>query len=260
MKNTALITGASNGIGLELARVFATRGHNLILVARSRDRLEALKKELEAAHKVQVEFVAQDLGLSDSARKLFETVKSRGWEVDYLVNNAGFGDFGAFLETSWPKEDQMIRLNVLTLVGLTKHFSQDMAKRKRGRIMNVASTAAFQPGPLMAVYYATKAFVLHFSEAINEEFREHGLSVTALCPGPTQSGFQDAAAMGESRLVKNRRLPTSADVAGYAYRSMMKGKAVAIHGLMNKILAWSVRFTPRFVIVKVARYIQESVN
>jgi short-subunit dehydrogenase len=160
-----------------------------------------------------------------------------------LINNAGFGDFGMFLETDWNKEAQMIQLNITALTQLTKLYLKEMVKRGSGKIMNVASTAAFQSGPTMAVYYATKAYVLSFSEAIDNEVRDKGVTVTALCPGATESGFQAAAAMEESNLVKGRKLPTSKEVAEYGYESMMKGRTVAIDGFMKKIiLPFSILF------------------
>ncbi len=257
MKKTALITGASNGIGLELAKVHAQNGDNVILIARSADKLNALKTELETQYKINVNCIAIDLSLPNVAQQVYDSVAQLNIKVNYLINNAGFGDFGMFLQTDWSKEEQMISLNINTLTHLTKLYAQDMAKQGGGKIMNVASTAAFQSGPTMAVYYATKAYVLSFSEAIDNEMRPHGVSVTALCPGATASGFQDAAAMHESKLVKGRKLPTSKEVAEYGYKSMMAGKVVAIHVVMNYIMANSVRFTPRALVVKITRFIQD---
>lgn len=260
MKNTALITGASNGIGLELARVHAAKGDNLVLVARNLKKLEELKTELESAHKISVVILAKDLAARNSALDIYNEVKQKNIRIDYLINNAGFGDFGLFYETSWEKEEQMINLNISTLTHFTKLFIKDMVARGSGKIMNVASTAAFQSGPTMAVYYATKAYVLSFSEAIDNEVRSKGVTVTALCPGATESGFQEAAAMQESRLVKGRKLPTSREVAEYGYKAMMNGKTVAIHGLMNAIMANAVRFMPRSVVVKVTRMVQDKAH
>ena len=254
---TALITGASGGIGLELARIFAANGNNVVLVARNQSRLGEIKVELEAKHKVKVLTIDKDLSLRDAAREVYEQTQSSGWQIDYLVNNAGFGDYGPFADSSWDKQLQMIDLNITALTHLTKLYLENMMARKSGKIMNLASTAAFQSGPLMAVYFATKSYVLHFSEALDNEVREKGITVTAVCPGATESGFQAAAAMEESGLVKNKKLPTSHEVATFAYESMMKGKTVAIHGLMNKILANSVRWMPRSVVVKITRKMQE---
>jgi short-subunit dehydrogenase len=257
MKNTALITGASNGIGLELAKVHASKGGDLVLVARNKTKLDELKAELESQFKVSVYTIGKDLSANNSAQEVYDETTKQNIQIDYLINNAGFGDFGMFAETEWNKELQMINLNITTLTQFTKLYLQDMVKRRSGKIMNVASTAAFQSGPTMAVYYATKSYVLHFSEAVDNEVRDKGVTVTTLCPGPTESGFQAAAAMEESNLVKGKKLPTAKEVAEYGYSSMMKGKTVAIHGMMNWIMANSVRFTPRALVVKLTRKIQD---
>jgi uncharacterized protein len=254
---TALITGASNGIGLELAKVHASNGDDLVLVARNKSKLDELKTELESNYKVSVYTIGKDLSTNNSAQEVYDETTKQNIQIDYLINNAGFGDFGMFAETDWNKELQMINLNITTLTHFTKLYLQDMVKRRNGKIMNVASTAAFQSGPTMAVYYASKAFVLSFSEAVDNEVSDKGVTITALCPGATKSGFQAAAAMEESALVKGKKLPTSKEVAEYGYKAMMKGKTVAIHGMMNWIMANSVRFTPRSLVVKITRKIQE---
>lgn len=254
---TALITGASNGIGLELAREHAAKGGNLVLVARNKSRLDELKIELESKYKVQVYNIGKDLSLPNAALEVYEETHQKNIQIDYLINNAGFGDFGMFVESDWNKELQMINLNITTLTHFTKLYLQDMVKRGSGKIMNVASTAAFQSGPTMAVYYATKAYVLSFSEAVNNEVSNTGVTITTLCPGATESGFQAAAAMEESNLVKGRKLPTSKEVAEYGYAAMLKGKTVAIHGMLNYLMANSVRFAPRALVVKLTRKIQD---
>ncbi len=260
MKNTALITGASNGIGLELAKVHASKGGDLVLVARNKSKLDELKTTLESQFKVKVYVIGKDLSLNESAQEVYDETRKQNIQIDYLINNAGFGDYGMFVETDWQKTSQMIQLNITTLTQFTKLYLQDMVKRRSGKIMNVASTAAFQSGPLMAVYFATKAYVLSFSEAIDNEIKDKGVTITALCPGATESGFQEVAAMEESNLVKGRKLPTSKEVAVFGYAAMMKGKTVAIHGLMNWILANSVRFTPRAIVVKLTRKIQDKAS
>jgi short-subunit dehydrogenase len=260
MKNTALITGASNGIGLELAKVHASKGGDLVLVARNKSKLDELKTTLENQFKVKVYVIGKDLSLNESAQEVYDETCKQNIQIDYLINNAGFGDYGMFVETDWQKTSQMIQLNITTLTQFTKLYLQDMVKRRSGKIMNVASTAAFQSGPLMAVYFATKAYVLSFSEAIDNEIKDKGVTITALCPGATESGFQEVAAMEESNLVKGRKLPTSKEVAVFGYAAMMKGKTVAIHGLMNWILANSVRFTPRAIVVKLTRKIQDKAS
>ncbi len=257
---TALITGASNGIGLELAKVHASKGDNLVLVARNKSKLDELKTELEKQYKIAVYTIGKDLSAQNAAQEVYEETTKQNIQIDYLINNAGFGDFGMFVETDWNKELQMINLNITTLTQFTKLYLQDMVKRRSGKIMNVASTAAFQSGPTMAVYYATKAYVLSFSEAVDNEVNDKGVTITTLCPGATESGFQAAAAMEESNLVKGKKLPTSKEVAEYGYNAMMNGKTVAIHGLLNWIMANSVRFTPRAIVVKLTRKIQDKAN
>lgn len=259
MTKTALITGSSSGIGLELAKIHAAKGDNLVLVARSRSKLEALKQQLEQQNHIKVHVIEKDLSLTDSSQQIFDETREKNIQIDYLINNAGFGDFGLFFQTQWSKELQMINLNITALTHLCKLYIPEMMQQGGGKILNVASTAAFQPGPTMAIYYATKAYVLHFSEAIGNELIGTNITVTALCPGATESGFQKVAAMEESNLVKGKKLPSSKSVAEYGYRAMMKGKAVAIHGLMNYLMANSVRFSPRAMVVKLARKIQDKV-
>ena len=253
-KAVALITGASSGIGRELAKIFSEKGYDLILVARDQAGLESLAKELSNSKSL---IVPMDLSTDTAAQELFDKVKKQSWDVEVLVNNAGFGDFGFFHETKWEKESMMINLNVKTLTSLTKLFGKEMVKRRSGKILNLASTASFQPGPLMAVYYATKHFVLAFSEAIANEWREYNIVVTALCPGATQSNFQAASAMEQSKLVRNKKLPTAKQVAEFGYQALMQGKTVAVHGLRNRVLALSVRFFPRTWVTAIVRGMSE---
>jgi uncharacterized protein len=255
--STALITGASSGIGMELAKVFAMHRHDLVLVARSEDKLRELAAVLQSTHGVNVKVVAKDLGNMQETEDVYHFCKQTGIVIDYLVNNAGFGDFALFVETDWNKMDQMIDLNVKSLTRLCRLFIPDMVQRGSGRIMNVASTASFQPGPYMAVYYGTKAFVLHLSEAMAEELKDAGVTVTALCPGATESGFQEAAAWTNSRMIKGRKLPSSTEVAEFGYKVMMKGRRVAIHGAMNKFMALGYRFFPRKWVVKMVKWVQQ---
>ena len=257
MEKTALITGSTSGIGYELAYIHAKQGGNLVLVARNKTKLEQIKKELENKYKIDAYVIEKDLSVKDSAKDVYDEIVKNNITVDYLINNAGFGDYGFFNESDWGKLERMISLNITALTQLTKLFISDMIKHGLGKIMNVASTAAFQSGPTMAVYYATKAYVLSFSEAINNEVSGSGVTVTALCPGATESGFQEAASLQESRLVKGRKLPTSKEVADYGYNAMLKGKTVAIHGIVNYLMANSVRFFPRSSVLKIARFIQD---
>ncbi|MGY1712192.1 SDR family NAD(P)-dependent oxidoreductase [Geodermatophilus sp. SYSU D00758] len=245
----ALVTGASGGIGLELARLLAADGHRLTLVARSRDRLEQLAAELGGA-----EVVALDLAEPGAPGRVVAAAP----EVDVLVNNAGYGDFGPFERSDLGRQLGMVDLNVRALTELTHRHLPGMLARRQGRVLNVASTAAFAPGPLMAVYYATKAYVLSFSEALAEETRGTGVTVTALCPGPTASGFQAAAAMGTSRLVAGRRLPSAADVAREGYAAMLAGRPVAVTGGLNRAMAGAVRFAPRPLVRRAVHRAQEA--
>jgi short-subunit dehydrogenase len=251
MKETVLITGASTGIGLEFAEIFASKNYNLVLVARSADKLNAFANKHQ-----NVVTIVQDLSKPNAAQILFDELKNQKITIDILINNAGFGDFGMFADSDWNKQEQMINLNITCLTQLTHLCLPNMIANKKGKILNVASSAAFQPGPLMSVYYATKAFVLHFSEAIANELADTGITVTALCPGATTSGFQDLANMHESKLVKGKKLPTSKEVAQYGYDVLMKGKIVAIHGIFNYLQANSVRFTPRNLVTKIVRMVQ----
>jgi short-subunit dehydrogenase len=247
---TALITGASGGIGLELARIFAEQGYALILVARNRERLEEIAVELKPT---PVQVLAKDLALVGAAEGIHREVP----KVDVLVNNAGYGVYGPFVKTPLDDELGMLQLNMTALVVLTKLYLPAMVAAKNGKILNVASTAAFQPGPLMALYYATKAFVLSFSEAIGNELEGTGVTVTALCPGPTATGFQARTKLEKSRLIKRMKVMDARTVAEAGYRGLMAGKPVVIPGLMNKLLAQSVRFSPRVLVTKIARMMQE---
>ena len=257
MSNIALITGASNGIGLGLAREFAKHKTDVVLVARNEAKLKEIAQELTSTYGVKAIVMAKDLSKQDNADELFREVKQAGLEIGYLINNAGFGDFGMFSESDWKKQQEMITVNIITLTRLCRLFIPEMIQRKQGRILNLASTAAFQPGPLMAVYYATKAYVLLFSEAINNELKGSGITVTALCPGPTTSGFEEASNLKESKLFKKKKLPDAAEVAKYGYSVMMKGKSVAIHGWMNRAMVLSGRFAPRDMVTAIVRKMSE---
>lgn len=248
----ALITGASSGIGLEFAKLFAKDKINVILVARDQKGLDTVAADLRKDFGVNAETMAIDLSLPGAAEQVHKKVAALGRTVDYLINNAGFGDYGNFLETDAKKEQSMIELNISALTELCKLFIPGMAVRKSGKILNVASTAAFLPGPFMAVYYATKAYVLSFSQAINGELRNTGVTVTALCPGPTKTNFEKAANAGSSNLFKGN-LPSAQTVAMYGYKSMMKGKSVAVQGFRNKTLVFMMRFLPRNFLTAVSR-------
>ncbi|MGD8316929.1 MAG: SDR family oxidoreductase [Myxococcales bacterium] len=256
-REAALITGASMGIGAEIAKLFAADGIDVVLVARSEDKLRDLAQELQTAHGIEAHVLASDLSDPGAPAQLFAALRDRNIEVDYLVNNAGFGAAGAFAELPLQMQLDMLQVNIDALVALSHFALQGMLQRNRGRILNIASTAAFQPGPDMAIYYASKAFVLMFSEGIAEEVRDRGITVTAHCPGATATNFSHTAGNDQSFLFKLGAAPAD-KVAKDAYRSMMKGKVVAIEGFMNWLAAFSVRFSPRALIRKIARWLNQS--
>lgn len=252
MKKTAMITGASKGIGRELAHLFAKNGCNLVLVARSREELDSLKVQLEEKYSNTVHLFIKDLCLKESAHNIFDELKAINIDVDYLINNAGFGDYGSFAETEWSTFEKMISLNVTTLTQFCHLFINDWKGRKTGKILNISSTAAFQPGPMMAVYFATKAFVLNFSEAIGYELRNDNITVTTLCPGPTSTNFGEVSGMDASQLVKNVKIANSKEVAELGFRAMMKGKPTVIHGSINKLAPFGIRFLPRVLVTRLS--------
>src|SRR5205085_11002885 len=254
-KMTALVTGASGGIGLELARLFAADGHDLVLVARSRDKLAGLAEELGGKHNVSARVLPADLARPEAPREIFDGLRAEGTNVDALVNNAGIGSYGLFVETDLKSELDLLQINVVALTHLTKLFLPAMIARRRGHVLNVASTAAFQPGPLMAVYYASKAYVLSLSEALSNETAGTGVTVTVLCPGPTGTGFVAAAGMEESKLF-DRGAMTARAVAEAGYRGMLGGKTIVIPGFRNRLLASSYRLAPRGLTNEVVRGIQ----
>jgi uncharacterized protein len=251
-KPLALVTGASGGIGEAIARELNGK-YRLILVARSKDKLETLAQQLGGA-----DVIALDLSAHDAADQLQRELENQKLTVDVLVNNAGFADYGEFWKADPGKLQQMVMLNVNTLTMLTRALLPGMVERKRGHVLNVASTAAFMPGPLMAVYYATKAYVLSFGEALDEELRGTNVSVTTLCPGPVESGFQERAAMQDSKLLKNAMNPlmTAAEVAKEAVAAMEQRARVIIPGFNNKMLALLPRFLPRAFIPGIVKNAQ----
>ena len=246
MKKVALVTGASAGLGVEFARQLSERGHRLVLAARRKERLEGLAAELGKARAVAI-----DLSKKDAAAKLMADLEANGEEIDLLVNNAGFGLIGRFAKADAKRVRQMIDLNVGTLTDLCRAVAPRMIDRKSGGIINVASTAAFQPGPNMAVYFATKAFVLSLTEALHEELKAHGVHVTCLCPGPTRTEFGDVAGFGGNGMF-DRVAMESPEVVAAGLEGFDKNKAVVVPGLVNKIGASSTRFAPRSVVRKIA--------
>lgn len=252
MNKTALITGASSGIGWEIALKMGEQGYNLILVARNETKLNELKTTLKDK-KITVDVIPMDLSDTNAAKKLYARTVEAGRTVDILVNNAGFGEAGAFADISLERQVEMINLNVTSLMALSHLYLPAMKKNNYGHIVNIASTAAFQPGPFMAVYFATKAFVLSFSEALSEELLETGVSVTAICPGPTHSGFQAAAHMESTNLFKSKAIPSSEDVAAFTMDAIKNKQVVAIHGLVNNSLIFVGRFAPRSLTRKITK-------
>lgn len=244
-KSIALITGASGGIGTALAEVFARNGYDLVLTARRRDKMETLAATLQKTYGVAVEIVEADLHRPDAPQMIYDTLREKGIEVEILVNNAGYGLWGRFDRLGEAEQIAMVQLNIAALTALTHRFVQDMLKRKSGRILNVASTAAFQAGPQMAVYYATKSFVLSFSEALAFELKPEGIAVTCLCPGPTHTGFAQHAGTGGTRAFHLLSGMSAMRVAELGFKALMKKKRVYVPGFLNRLLAFGNRFSPR---------------
>jgi len=257
---TCLITGASSGLGERFARLAAADTSDVVLVARTAEKLNTLGERLTREHGVRAIVIPRDLSDPASAESIVSELGDRGVQIDVLINNAGFGTWGPFVETSPDEEHRMITVNILSLTLLTKRLLPGMVARRRGRVMNVASTAAFQPGPLMAVYYASKAYVLSLSEALANEVEGTGVTITCLCPGPTATGFQARAQMGRSRLFRAMSVMDADRVAREGYDGMNAGRAVVIPGLMNKVTAQANRITPRAVVRKIVRRLNSAVE
>ncbi len=255
---TALVTGASSGIGLELAMLLAKDRHDLVLVARGRDRLDSVARGLTGEFGVAATVLTADLTDPSAPIDIALALAEQKLSIDVLVNNAGFGVYGFFAQTPLEKELAMIQVHITALTHLTKLLLPGMLERRRGRILNVASTAAFQPGPLMAVYYATKAYVLSFSEALANETAGTGVTVTALCPGPTITEFQKQAGLEMTRLFKSPLVMDAPTVARAGYEGMMRGKRVVVPGATNRTLVQALRVTPRRLVTAIARRVQES--
>ncbi len=247
---TALITGATEGIGYELALLFASKETSLVIVARNQEKLEKIAKELQ--NQVNVSSYALDLSKMENVEKLYRELKEKNITVDYLINNAGFGITGEFLDMEWEKLRDMFNLNMLTVAFLTRKFATDMKKRNKGRILNVGSTASFQPGPYMAGYCASKAFVLSLSEAVNFELRNTNVSVSTLCPGVTDSRFHFTAMSRNTKMHRLMPHATSREVAEFGFQLMMKRKPLGIHGMINRIIVFLNRITPRNTVVSLS--------
>lgn len=257
MQKTALITGASGGIGYEFSKILARNAYNLVLVSRTKEQLNAISKELENEYAIQTKVIPKDLSKSDAPQELYDEIVADGVEIAVLINNAGFGLNGKFVDISAEKQLELIQLNITSLTMLCKLFGADMVKKQSGRILNVASTAAFQAGPIMSTYYASKSYVLLFSEGINNEFAQDGVDVSVLCPGPTNTGFSDRAEMNDTKMLNVPWMMNAAEVAEIGYAGLMNRKKLIIPGVMNKILAFSSRLMPRSLLVLIARYLNQ---
>ncbi len=257
MNQTVLITGASNGIGYELAKLFARDGYNLVLVARNLEKLLELANEMKGQFGTSSTIISKDLALPDSPLEIVTVLTESNLSIDILINNAGFGMYGTFAHMETNEIINMIQVNITSLTQLTHLLLPGMIHRKSGKILNVASTAAFQPGPLMAVYYATKAYVLSISEALANELQPHGITVTALCPGPTDTGFTTRAKLEQSKLFQGMNMDASI-VARIGYEGLFNKHTIIIPGWKNRLLSFSVRITPRSWITKIVRKLQET--
>jgi short-subunit dehydrogenase len=248
-QSLALVTGASSGIGEQIARSLARRGHDLVLVARRKGPMQALAEQLTQQHGVRCHVIAQDLAAPGGVQQLVAALSAQGLQPEVLVNNAGLGHIGYHLDNQWADEQRMIDLNMRALTELTHALLPAMKRLGRGRILNVASTAAFQAGPGMAVYFASKAYVLSYSEALHHELAPHGIAVTALCPGPTQSEFVQVASKAR-RISLADKVPfaSAASVADTAVDALMCNQAIVVPGLVNRLGVWSTRFTPRWLL------------
>jgi short-subunit dehydrogenase len=241
---TALITGASSGIGYELAQLFATDGYDLVLVAKNEPQLFRIADELATTFEVSVTPLGQDLTEAQAVDQIFARLQQDAITVDVLVNNAGIGIHGAFAQIDLAKELELVQVNIVAITALTKVFLQEMLKRGQGKILNVASTAAFESGPFVAVYFATKAYVLSFSEALAEELRGTGITVTTLCPGPTHTNFLKQAGVQKIEVLRHVTMRPSR-VAMLGYRGLMAGKLRVVPGLVNELFLLAVKFAPR---------------
>jgi len=258
MNKTALITGASSGIGKEFARIHASKGDDLVLIARRKNKLEQLKQELESIYGIKVEIIIKDLSYINAAQEIYDEVIQKGIQIEYLINNAGYGALGKFHELDLNRQVSMINLNITVLTVLTRLFLPDFVKRNSGKILNTSSTASFMPGPLQAVYFATKAYVTFFSNALSEELHDTNITVTNLMPGATESEFGATSGMDKTEMFQ--KTVSSQSVAQDGYDGMMNGKIDVISGLkpMQKVMVTMIPFTPKKMILKQVRKMQET--
>lgn len=252
---TALVTGASSGIGYEISRILASDGHDLVLVARREENLRQLSHYLQREYKVHVTYIAADLSDPASAQRIYDAVKAQNIPIDILVNNAGTGSWGAFTKLDADRDLKILQTNIVALTQLTKLFSRDMVKRGLGKILNIGSVSGFMPGPFMAVYHASKAYVLSFSLALRAELKGTGVSVTAFCPGPTSSEFHQVAGTLDLPILKRVNMMGSAQVARLAIKAMHKRKAVEVPGTLNKLMSFLPRFFPPLLVVWITKQV-----
>lgn len=258
MKNTALITGASSGIGKDLALIHAEKGNDLVIVARRKEKLLELKNHLENTFHVKVHVISKDLADTSTPEEIFKETESLGIEIDYLINNAGFGGYGFFHERPLEADLSMVNVNVTSLMLLTKLYLPGMVARGKGKILNVSSTASFIPGPMQSVYYATKAFVTSFSQALAEELKDKGITVTALCPGMVDTEFVETSGMGEANIMRFQKAASSKKTAGTGYHDMMRGKLLSFDRKLLKFsMRWLTPFISRRTLLKISRKTME---
>lgn len=256
MNKTILITGSTSGIGKEFVKIYAALNYNLVLTSTSKQELEKLKKELEEEYKnININIFAKDLSSEKASLELYEEIKNKKIVIDVLINNAGFGAFGKFTEVDIEKNTNLMMVNVMAVMKLSYYFGKEMAKRNNGQILNVASIASFASGPYLATYYASKACILSFTEALHEELKDSNISVTCLCPGPTATKFESTANLGKSYMFKKLKVSFPEDVAMDGYKALMKNKTIIVSGVSNKILVFLTRLTPRFLSRKLTKYI-----
>lgn len=251
-----LITGTTSGLGREFARLFAKNGYNIVAVARNEALLQQQKQELERQFGVEMVYIVKDLSAENSAQEVYDEIKHKGIKIDILINNAGFGSFGRYVDVDWQRQKGLASVNMLAVMQLSYLFGKDMDHRGRGKIVNIASIASFQAGPYMAMYYASKAFVRSFSEALHEEMKSSGVSVTAICPGPVATNFERNAHMINSAMFTRLRVYTPEVVAAKSYRAIMNNKAVYVVGWPNKLLV----FLTRFCSLKFSRVLASKIN
>lgn len=255
---TALITGASSGLGIDFAHLFAKDGIDVVLLARSADKLQELAEELRKSYNIAAHVMVKDLSNETDLNSIFQELQAENIEIDYLVNNAGFGHHIPFAELPWNEHQALMRVNMEALTQLTHEFLGPMLKKGKGRILQIASTASFQPGPFMALYYASKAYVRSFGEALSKELEGTGVTVTVLCPGPTQTAFFEKAGMSSMRLLKAGQMQSSEEVAQFGYKKMMAGKRTVISGWMNAFGAIAARFIPKGILLSLVKMLHKN--